>query len=146
MKRNAMFAAFLKVGKWLFIATLVAIAITAFFGHRITRFVFHELPFMGTTFTKAEWKMAEQCTGKACELDTSCPRGGMFQDLQRNHLVAGTPRSMVEQKLGKSDAPERNNCAIYPLGMCSGLGIDMDYLKICYDNANRVDSVSHYQS
>ncbi len=70
----------------------------------------------------------------------------MFRDLQRNHLMLGTPRTMVEQKLGKSHEPNRNSCAIYPLGMCSGLGIDMDYLDICYNNENRIASVGHHQS
>ena len=141
-----MFEALLKAGKWIFIAIWLTIVITVFFGPSITKFVLHDLPFMGNTFTKVEWDKAGQCAGKTCAVDVSCPRGGMFRDLQRNHLLAGTPRPRVEQMLGKSDIADRKNCAIYPLGMCSGFGIDMDYLQICYNNENRITSVSHYQS
>ena len=143
---GTMFEAFLKVGKWLFIAIWLIVVTFTFFGQRITTYVLHELPFMGTTFTKDKWEKAGQCARGACELDRSCARGGMYRDLQRNHLAIGTPRSVVEQKIGKSSEPNRNSCAIYPLGMCSGIGIDMDYLNICYNNEGRIASVSHYQS
>jgi hypothetical protein len=143
---GTMFEALLKAGKWLFIAILITIVIIVFFGKGITKFAFHELPFMGTTFTTVEWEKAGYCEGKLCMLDISCPRGGMFRDLQRNHLLTGTPRPLVEQMLGKSDVADRKNCVIYPLGMCSGARIDMDYLHICYNNKNRITSVSHYQS
>lgn len=141
-----MFEAFLKVGKWLFVTIWLTAVISIFFGQRITTFVFHELPFMGNTFTKVEWEKAGKCTRGNCELGRSCTRGGMFRDLQHNHLAIGSQRSMVEQLLGPSPEPNRNGCAIYPLGMCSGLRIDMDFLDICYNNESRIVSVTHYQS
>lgn len=141
-----MFDAFTKLGKWLFIAIWLTIVIAVFFGESITKFVLHEMPFMGTSFTRVAWEQAGQCSGKACALDISCPRGGMFRDLQRHHLVPGTRRTMVEQMLGKGEQGSEEHCALYPLGMCGGFGIDMDYLRICYGHDDRIASVSHHQN
>lgn len=53
---------------------------------------------------------------------------------------------MVEQMLGKGEQGSEEHCALYPLGMCSGFGIDMDYLRICYGHDDRIASVSHHQN
>lgn len=136
----------LKWGKWLFVATWLAIVVGVFFGDRILAFVFHDVPFMGVTFTPSAWRQAGQCATHPCALDSGCPRGGMVRDLQRNHLPLGTPRAVVEQQLGQGAVGHRANCVVYPLGMCSGLGIDMDFLSVCYDDAHRLTSVGHHQS
>jgi hypothetical protein len=60
------------------------------------RFVFHELPFIGTSFTPAAWARAGDCTGLGdygCERKWQhCERGPMVRTLLRNHLSVGKTR------------------------------------------------------
>lgn len=141
-----MFEALLKIGKWLFIAIWLAVVLAVFFGNHIIAFLFHDLPFMGASFNQAEWMKAGECTSAPCKIMTSCPRGGMFRDLQRNYLLVDMPKLEVERLIGKGSHDSKRNCTSYPLGMCSGLGIDVDFLSVCYSEDDRVVSVFHYQS
>lgn len=141
-----MFEAFLKIGKWLFIVAWLVIVIAFFGGNSIMTFLFHDLPFMGTSFSHTEWIQAGKCNETSCKQNVECTRGGMFRDLQKNHLPVGLSRSEVELKIGNGSYDQQRNCVSYPLGMCSGLGIDLDSLNVCYNNENRVLSVTHFQN
>ena len=143
-----MFEAFLRILKWSFIATWLLVVVSVFWGSQIMAFLFHDIPFMGSSFNQTHWASAEQCSGGTCELkdESECTRARMFRDLKNTHLLVGAPRNDIEKLIGKGSKRAASTCLTYDLGMCSGLGIDMDYLQVCYDSSNKVKSVNHHQS
>lgn len=70
----------------------------------------------------------------------------MYRDLEKNHLLIGTSKKTVIDLLGPPTRANENNCFDYELGYCSGLQIDMDFLHICFDSNEKINSVSHQQS
>lgn len=126
----------------------VVVVLLVLFWKPIVTFVLHELPFMGQTFSKAKWEEAIQCSSKAecMEKEISCIRGPMYLGLKRSHLRLGTSKETIIQLLGPATHSQGDpSCTDYRLGMCSGFGMDYDWLRICYDQGNKVRSVSHYQ-
>jgi hypothetical protein len=126
----------------------------AYGGPFALRFVLHELPFMGATFTQVAWAEGGNCVGLGdwgCEEKwMRCPRGAMVRTLLRDNLIVGrTTRADVVALLGKADRDvERRGlmCLNYPLGYCSGIGADMDYVEVCFDGAGMLSSKRRYQS
>lgn len=139
---------FLKIMKWTAISTAVLLVLLIFFWKPILRFVFHDLPFMGKSFDSAVWSSALSCKNDQDCLDKeiACLRGPMYRDLERNHLVVGTSKTTVIRLIGEPARSAKNNCLDYELGYCSGLKIDTDYLRICFDNSERITNVYHWQS
>jgi hypothetical protein len=66
--------------------------------------------------------------------------------LEKNYLVAGTPRATVIGLIGEPALGAKNNCFDYELGYCSGLKIDTDYLRVCFDDKEKIQRVYHWQS
>jgi hypothetical protein len=138
----------LKILKRATILTVALLLLTALFWKPILRFVFHDLPFMGKSFDSAVWFSALNCKNDRDCLDKemTCLRGPMYRDLEKNHLVVGTPKAAVTRLLGEPTRLAKNNCIDYELGYCSGLKIDGDYLRVCFDNGETVINVIHWQS
>ncbi|HEX8615890.1 MAG TPA: hypothetical protein VF800_31800 [Telluria sp.] len=68
---------------------------------------------------------------------SNCLRGGMADDIRHNVLSVGMSRQRVLELLGKpSDI--QGNVAKYTLGFCSGLGVDVDYLDLYFDAADKL--------
>lgn len=134
--------------KWAGIVTAALLVLTALFWKPILGFVFHDLPFMGKSFDSAVWSSAVNCKNdRDCfEKEMACLRGPMYRDLAKNHLVVGTSKTAVTRLLGEPVKIGKNNCIDYELGYCSGLKIDGDYLRICFDSRDLVTNVSHWQS
>lgn len=134
--------------KWAAISTAVLILLLMLFWKSILLFVFHDLPFMGTSFDRTAWSTALSCTNDRDCLDKemACLRGPMYRDLERNHLVVGTPKTTVRSLIGEPTRAAKDNCFDYELGYCSGLKIDTDYLRVCFDNGEKVSNVYHWQS
>ena len=119
-------------------------------------YALHIAPFRGDTFTPERWRAVWECGGLGdhdCAMrQAACPRGGMVADLTARHLQPGQDRASVRSLLGPARSgalilPDGHHadCDHYPLGMCSGLGIDTDSLYICYDNAGRITVTGHVQ-
>lgn len=89
-------------------------------------------------FDRTKWREAPNCVPDGCE--SACIRGAMVRDLQRRHLIPGTPRSEVMTLLGDAKTRHTNNQKFidYDLGMCSGFRMDFDSLVILFDGDDRV--------
>lgn len=134
--------------KWLLIVTGTVLLLVVLFWRSLMGFVLHDLPFMGRSFDAKAWSTALKCTSdKDCiDKDMACVRGSMFRDLSRKHLTPGVPRSQVLALLGEPTLVTKDNCVDYELGYCSGFKIDGDYLRVCYDQGDKVSRVFHWQS
>ena len=60
------------------------------------------------------------------------PRAGMVGELQRNHLVEGTPRERIHDLLGPPESV-RGETDLYELGR-SATGVDYEQLAIVYED------------
>ena len=138
----------LKIMKWAAISTAVLLVLLVLFWKPILRFVFHDLPFMGKSFDSTVWSSALSCKNdRDCLAKAmACLRGPMYRDLARNHLVVGAPKAAVTNLIGELARADKNNCFDYELGYCSGLKIDTDYLRVCFDNREKITDVYHWQS
>lgn len=138
----------LKIMKRAAVSTVVLILLLFLFWKPVLRFVFHDLPFMGTTYDSKVWASALSCkNAQDClEKEMACVRGPMYRDLEKNHSVVGTPRTSVRPLIGEPTRAAEDNCVDYELGYCSGLKVDTDYLRICFDNSEKVSNVYHWQS
>lgn len=89
-------------------------------------------------FNAEAWSKAENCSGALCEQE--CIRGGMVSDLQRRHLIPGTPRVNVVALLGPGRPTARGDKKgiDYNLGMCSGFRMDFDSLIVAFDESDRL--------
>jgi hypothetical protein len=87
----------LKALKWAAVSTAILLLLLVVFSEPILRFVFHDLPFMGKSFDQAAWSSALSCSKNQDCLDKemACLRGPMYRDLEKNHLVTGTPSSVA---------------------------------------------------
>jgi hypothetical protein len=127
---------------------LIALLMIVFW-RPVTVFLLQDLPFMGVTFNKVKWDDADRCSSReeCIEKEISCIRGPMYLSLKRNYLQVGKSEEEVVRLLGSGTVNRANSsCTDYDLGMCSGLGIDYDWLHICFDQDKKIQSVSHYQS
>jgi hypothetical protein len=68
----------------------------------------------------------------------------MAIDLQTTILLPGLAKAEVKRLLGAPDYAEAN-VAEYALGMCSGLGIDLDTLNVHFDAGDKVAGVQIVQ-
>lgn len=131
------------------VATVLAAAYLIFM--LTARFLLHELPFMGETFTSEKWAEAGNCQGLTdyhCEMKNSeCPRGPMVRSLLRDHLKTGTSREVVTGLLGPALRSEKDaaGCMDWSIGMCSGFGWDYDSLFVCFDAADHLVEAGHVQ-
>lgn len=74
-------------------------------------------------------------------------RCSMYSDLADKNLPIGMPKQKVTALLGIGEnAFNHPECIDYPLGYCSGLHIDLDLLRICFDENDKIETVIHYQS
>jgi len=143
------------------VAVILGVTVPVYGGPYAVRFIFHELPFMGTTFTSAKWASAGSCSGLTdlqCEKKWQrCERGGMVRTLLRDHLTIGKTRKLEATTLLGEATTEpgadvgsfvRNGhtCIRYPVGYCSGLGVDMDYVELCFDATDLLSSKQRFQS
>ena len=134
--------------KWSAVFAGALLLLVVLFWRPLVGFVLHELPFMGSSFDAKVWSSALVCTSdKDCmDKEMACVRGAMFRDLSRNHLTPGVVRTQVQLLLGEPTVQAKDNCVDYELGYCSGFKIDGDYLRVCYDRADKVSRVFHWQS
>lgn len=96
-------------------------------------------PFNGDKFDPARWKAPMT----SYELE-NCLRGGMADDIVNHVISVDMRRERVVELLGK--APEgHGNKEQYPLGYCSGLGADVDYLDLYYDAAGKLMEIDIHQ-
>jgi hypothetical protein len=137
-----------KALKWTAVSTAILLLLLVVFSESILRFVFHDLPFMGKSFDKAAWSSALSCRNNqdCSDREMACLRGPMYRDLEKNHLVTGTPRATVVGLVGEPTMVIQNSCFDYELGYCSGLQIDADFLRVCFDSNGKVNHVFHWQS
>jgi hypothetical protein len=138
----------LKIIRWTAISTAVLLLLLVLFWKPIISFVFHDLPFMGTSFDSAVWSSALSCKNDQDCLDKemACLRGPMYRDLEKNHLIVGAPKTTVNDLIGEPTLTAKNNCFDYELGYCSGVKIDTDYLRVCFDSSEKVTNIYHWQS
>lgn len=138
---------FLKIMKWAVISSAVLLVLLALFWKPILNFAFHDLPFMGKSFDRTVWSSALSCKNDQDCLDKqmACLRGPMYRDLERTPLVVGASKTTVTNLIGEPTRSAENNCFDYGLGFCSGLKIDPDYLRVCFDNSEKIKNVSHWQ-
>jgi hypothetical protein len=138
----------LKIMKWAAISTAALLLLLVLFWKPILGFVFHDLPFMGERFDRDAWSSALKCkTDRDCsDKQMACRRGPMYRDLKKNHLIVGAPKATVTRLIGEPTLKTKNNCFDYELGNCSGLKIDGDYLRVCFDGNEKVTNVYHWQS
>lgn len=148
MRLESPMSRILKIMKWAAISTAVLLVLLALFWKPILRFAFHDLPFMGKSFDSTVWSSALNCKNDQDCLDKemACLRGPMYRDLERNHLAVGVSKTTVTGLIGKPARPAKNNCFDYELGYCSGLKIDTDHLRVCFDNSEKITNVYHWQS
>jgi hypothetical protein len=66
------------------------------------------------------------------DFDADNPRAGMVGELQREHLVEGTPRDRVRDLLGPPESV-RGDSDLYELGR-SATGVDYEQLAIVYED------------
>jgi hypothetical protein len=66
------------------------------------------------------------------DFDADNPRAGMVGELQREHLVEGTPRERVHDLLGPPESV-RGDSDLYELGR-SATGVDYEQLAIVYEH------------
>lgn len=138
----------LKVMKWATIFTVALLLLLVLFWKPILRFAFHDLPFMGESFDGAVWASALSCKNDhdCSDKKMACLRGPMYRDLEENHLTVGAPKATVIRLIGEPTQAAKNNCFDYELGDCSGLKMDADYLRVCFDSSDKVTNVYHWQS
>ena len=138
----------LKIVKWVAISTMILLASLVLFWTSIIHFVFHDMPFMGKSFDSAVWSSALSCKNDQDCLDKemACLRGPMYRDLERNHLIVGASKTTITGLIGEPTRTMKNNCFDYELGYCSGLKIDVDYLRVCFDSGEKITNVYHWQS
>jgi len=111
-------------------------------------------PYWGTPFDKNDWAKALSCAGKsdlACVAhEQSCPRGRMIFSIRRFHLRVGMSSASVTGLLGDGRSTiagvSSGRCMAWPLGMCSGLGMDYDFLVACFDDQSRLTETFLRQS
>ncbi|NHZ35906.1 hypothetical protein [Massilia rubra] len=96
-------------------------------------------PFNGDKFDPTIWK------APMTDYDLSnCMRGGMADDIVNKVIRVGMQRERVLELLGK--APDgHDNKDQYPLGYCSGIGADVDYLVLYYDAAGKLIEIDIHQ-
>lgn len=138
----------IRILKWVVIFTVILLLLLVIFWKPILRFAFHDLPFMGKSFDSAIWSSALSCKNDqdCLEKEIACLRGPMLRDLEENYLIIGTPKATVTRLVGEPTMAAKNNCFDYELGYCSGLKIDTDYLRVCFDSGEKVTNVYHWQS
>jgi hypothetical protein len=66
------------------------------------------------------------------EFDGDNPRAGMVGELQREHLIAGTPRERVRDLLGPPESVG-GDTDLYELGR-SATGVDYEQLAVVYED------------
>ena len=134
--------------KWAAISIPALLLLLVMFSEPILRFAFHDLPFMGKSFDGAAWSSALSCgNDRDCvDREMECLRGPMYRDLKKNYLFVGTPKAAVTRLIGEPTQIAEKNCFDYELGYCSGLKIDTDYLRVCFDSSEKVTNVYHWQS
>ncbi len=132
------------------LAIVLAVVLAAFlYIVVITRQLFGGDPYSGEAFNSARWEERADCSGlsglECSEIWQDCPRGPMVSSIVEDVVVPGTPLSRSRELLGTWDEghPRENwaACDIYPLGFCSGIGIDMDFLYVCADDSGLVQDV-----
>jgi len=138
----------LKIMKWVAISIAVVLLLLALFWKSILSFIFHDLPFMGKSFDRAIWFSALNCKSDSdcSEKELACLRGSMYRDLKKNYLLVGKPKPTITQLIGEPTRTTQDNCLDYELGYCSGLKIDTDYLRVCFDHSEKIANVYHWQS
>lgn len=138
----------LTIMKWVAIFMVALLLLVILFWKPILRFAFHDLPFMGKSFDSAVWSSALSCKNDqdCLEKEMACLRGPMYRDLEQNHLIVGASKATVARLIGEPTLTTKNNCFDYELGYCSGLKIDTDYLRVCFDSGEKVTNVYHWQS
>ena len=136
-----------KIIKWTVISAAAVVLLLALFWKPVLRFVFHDLPFMGQSFDGSVWASALRCVDSqdCLNKEMACVRGPMYRDLKKNHLIDGVPKATVTRLIGKPDFAAENSCFDYELGNCSGLKIDADYLRVCFDSYDKATNVYHWQ-
>jgi len=134
-----------KIMKWAAISILALLLLLVVFSEPILRFAFHDFPFMGKSFDGAAWSSALSCRNdRDCvDKEMACLRGPMYRDLKKNYLFVGTPKAAVTRLIGEPTQTANENCFDYELGYCSGLKIDTDYLRVCFDSSEKVTIVYH---
>lgn len=134
--------------KWTTISTAILLLLLILFWKPILRFAFHDLPFMGRSFDNAIWSSALNCNNDqdCLNKEMACLRGPMYRNLEKNHLLVGASKATVVGLIGEPKRLAENNCFDYELGYCSGLKIDTDYLRVCFDSSEKVTHVYHWQS
>jgi hypothetical protein len=108
-------------------------------------------PFMGSDFDRKIWFSALDCSGlnhvQCAYKMEDCSRASMYRDLEKNYLKIGFLKKDVIAILGEGkEYPGGTSCFDYPLGFCSAMGIDLDFLSVCYDENSTIKRVYHYQS
>ena len=138
----------LKFLKWAAISMTILLLLIVVLSDFIIHFVFHDLPFMGKNFDRAVWSSALDCKNDLDCLDkeSACLRGEMYRDLEKNYLLQGIQRSKVVELLGEPIKVTADNCSDYVLGYCSGVKMDGDYLRVCFDERQKLECVFHWQS
>ncbi|MBN0989334.1 hypothetical protein [Amphritea pacifica] len=68
------------------------------------------------------------------EQEASCYRGGMAKDIRDNVLSSETTKEDVIVLLGSPEGDITKQVYKYDLGMCSGLRMDYDDLRIYFDD------------
>jgi hypothetical protein len=143
---NSMSRAF-KIMKWAAISVSALFLLLILFWEPILSFAFHDLPFMGKSFDGVVWSSMLNCKNDHDCLDKEmgCLRGPMYRDLEKNYLTVGVPKAAVTRLIGEPTLTTENNCVDYYLGYCSGVKIDTDYLRVCFDSNEKVRGVGHWQ-
>lgn len=138
----------LKIIKWTAIFATAVVLLLALFWKPTLQFIFHDLPFRGQSFDSSVWASALSCVNRqdCLEKEMACVRGPMYRDLENKHLKAGVPKATVTRLIGKPAFIAENSCFDYELGSCSGLKIDADYLRVCFDSSDKVTNAYHWQS
>lgn len=128
------------------------------FGEDILHFLWHDLPFMGREFDSKVWVSTWDCTTQKTHIECALyreksERCSIYSELTDYYLSIGTPKQKVTELLGKTEiaynsleAIKHPECINYPLGYCSGLHIDLDLLRICFDDNNKIKTVGHFQT
>jgi hypothetical protein len=73
------------------------------------------------------------------DFDGDNPRAGMVGELQREHLVEGTPRERVHDLLGPPESV-RGETDLYELGR-SATGVDYEQLAVVYEDGGLARSL-----
>lgn len=113
-------------------------------------YALHYAPFKGAPFDSAAWRSALTCDSdqNCVDKELACARGPMVADIADRLEDGHATREGTTAMLGapSMDRSVPRGCVDYELGMCSGIKIDTDYLRICFDEENKVKQVFHWQS